>query len=161
WPAVAALAALVVFVAGLGFGLVSWQWLRAETANQALADKARELEIKHYVRNIALAERELATGDIGRAEELLEECPERLRGWDWHYLQRRRYVEPPMLSLGGRAVDLAFSPDGQLLAAAGGKEVKVWEPATGREVFSLPGHADVVVRVCFSPDGRRLASAGR
>src|SRR5262249_15988915 len=39
-PAIAALLALVVFVTALGFGLVTWQWLRAATAGQALADKA-------------------------------------------------------------------------------------------------------------------------
>src|SRR5262249_47642920 len=31
--------------------------------------------------------------------------------------------------------------------------------ATGREVFTLTGHADRVWAVAFSPDGRRLASA--
>ena len=39
-------------------------------------------------------------GDIGRAEELLDECPEHLRGWEWYYLKRRRYVEPLKLSHG-------------------------------------------------------------
>jgi tetratricopeptide (TPR) repeat protein len=37
--------------------------------------------------------------------------------------------------------------------------VKVWDSATGKELFALRGHADTVWSVAFSPDGRRLASA--
>src|SRR5262249_19151788 len=43
-PAVAALAALVVFVTALGFGLVTWQWLQADAARNDLAAKTQELE---------------------------------------------------------------------------------------------------------------------
>src|SRR5262249_891232 len=42
-----------------------------------------------YFQSIALAERELARNNPGRAEELLSDCPEDLRGWEWHYLKRR------------------------------------------------------------------------
>src|SRR5262249_22601115 len=34
--------------------------------------------------------------------------------------------------------------------------VKVWDAATGREVLSLHGHAQQVVRAVFTPDGKRL-----
>ena len=59
---------------------------------------------------------------------------------------------------------MVFSPDGKLLASAGGNfgqpgEVKVWDVATGKGRFCLTGHKDLVSCVAFSPDGRRLASA--
>jgi WD40 repeat protein len=66
---------------------------------------------------------------------------------------------------------LAFSPDGKRLAAGihnldytkeqrkrlGGK-VKLWDAESGRELFTLKGHARSVNSVLFSPDGKRLAT---
>jgi WD40 repeat protein len=37
--------------------------------------------------------------------------------------------------------------------------VKVFDVASGRELYELPGHTDCVMDVAFSPDGRRIASA--
>src|SRR5262249_34467296 len=63
----------------------------------ALRKTNEELARTSYLRNIALAGRELAAGNVGRAEELLDECPERLRGWEWHFLKRQRYGPVPPL----------------------------------------------------------------
>jgi WD40 repeat protein/tetratricopeptide (TPR) repeat protein len=55
--------------------------------------------------------------------------------------------------------DLAFSPDGQTLAAAcdDGK-VRFWGPATGRAGRVLAGHQEKPRALAFSPDGRRLVT---
>jgi WD40 repeat protein len=59
---------------------------------------------------------------------------------------------------------MAFSPDGQVLAAARSGTntlIEVWEPATGRELKGIPNaSAGMIQTVSFSPDGALLASAG-
>lgn len=61
----------------------------------------------------------------------------------------------------GYVSDLAFSPDGSLLAVAGGKEVRIWNVRTGELVHTLRGHRTkgmygMCHAVAFSPDGREL-----
>ena len=55
----------------------------------------------------------------------------------------------------------AFSPDGRRLATASfDRTIKLWDTATGRDVFTLRGHTAGVVALAFSPDGNRLVSGG-
>src|SRR5262249_52483404 len=81
---------------------------------------ARELERGKettYLQRTALAGRELGVGNVGHAEELLAECPEHLRGWEWHFLKRQRYDGEPTPLIHSATVDnVAFSPDGRWLA---------------------------------------------
>jgi serine/threonine protein kinase len=56
--------------------------------------------------------------------------------------------------------DVAFSPDGRLLAAAGGVRVMVWSVTARRELEWLPTKPySPVGAVAFSPDGQLLAAA--
>src|SRR5262249_32357455 len=58
-----------------------------------------------------------------------------------------------------------FSPDGRFLATASGDanstSAKVWNTATGAEVFSLVGHTDRVRGIDFSADGKMIATGSR
>jgi WD40 repeat protein len=56
--------------------------------------------------------------------------------------------------------DLAYSPDGKLLALAGYREVRLLDASTKQQVTVLGGHAGGVRAVAFSGDGRLLAAAG-
>ena len=55
---------------------------------------------------------------------------------------------------------LCFSPAGDMLAAAVGDRVCVWNPATGEFRKSLAGHARAVGRIKWNASGKLLATSG-
>jgi len=64
----------------------------------------------------------------------------------------------------GAVNDLKFSPDGKLLAVAGGQpsargDLRLFDTKDWKLLGSLGGHKDVVSSVAFAPDGQKLASA--
>jgi WD40 repeat protein len=64
----------------------------------------------------------------------------------------------------GAVNDIRFSPDGKLLAVAGGQpsakgDLRLYRVADWKLLATLRGHNDVVFSVAFRPDGKRLASA--
>src|SRR5262249_5150326 len=92
-PALAALVVLVCLVATVGFPTAAWLWLRAEAAQQQEVRARREIEVQNevittnlYLSQIAMTYREWSAGNLIRARELLTECPEHLRHWEWRYL---------------------------------------------------------------------------
>jgi WD40 repeat protein len=163
--------ALMLFVA-VGTVVVSALWA-AEQLKARLkveADAKKKLKFNLYLRNIPLAQVEAKHLNWGGVEDLLRECPEELRGWEYHYL--KRLPDAPLVNAiapvtGGISanLDLAFSPDGRLLAGPGpNNSVTVWDLVTGKQ-RSLKGNSDNAGRgrvlcVAFRPsDGRLVISA--
>src|SRR5262249_9764800 len=137
--------------------------LRAETrAKDNLEDALEHQRVEAYFQRIALAHSELSVHNLRRALELLDECPDYLRDWEWHYLQRLCRTDPVTLrGQGGGVRGVAFSPDGRSLAAANTDgTVGLFDLETGMELPSLHGHKGKVRCVAFHPLGTRLASVG-
>jgi tricorn protease-like protein len=55
---------------------------------------------------------------------------------------------------------LRFSPDGSVLAVGGYRDIRMLDPASGKAIGTLNGHADYVRSIAFSPDGKMIAAAG-
>ena len=53
--------------------------------------------------------------------------------------------------------DMAFSPDGRLLALASQNALRVWEVSTAKELWQLPIDGNQLFGISFSPDSRILA----
>ncbi len=139
---------------------------------QALQDKTQALEREQqtiYLQRIALARRELVAGNVGRTEELLDDCPESLRGWEWHFLKRQRYGNPPPLQHPATVVRVAFSPDGrQMVSACIDGTFQIWDARTGQVLHTLerqtvlarlPTAAGLFRGMAYSPNSRYLALA--
>jgi WD40 repeat protein len=168
-PAVAALVLLVWLVATAAVGGILWQWRRASLARDraeqtARAERASRERLQNllYYHTIALSERELAAGNLGRAEQLLRQCDPAQRGWEWRYL-RRRQVEPPARLEGpsGFVHAIAFSGDSRRLAS-GGEDllIRLWDVASRRLIWSATGHSGPIHQLAFQPRGGLLLSAG-
>jgi WD40 repeat protein/tRNA A-37 threonylcarbamoyl transferase component Bud32 len=152
-PVLAAVLLLLFLVFWTGFAGVIWQWRNALESTRAEQGTA-------YARAIGQSYAEWRAGNAGSAERVLSECPEKLRGWEWRYLQRLFRIRQ-VATLDGHDKDVlavAFSPDGSRMVAAGADGVvKVWDRQSLQEVLTLRDHTAAVTAVAFSADGRRLA----
>jgi WD40 repeat protein len=187
-PAVLALvlvgAAALLTSAGAGVALLSFRAAEraraeataaAERAQQAQREREhlrRREEYALYREHIAQAHGALQEHDFEKGVALLNECPEGLRGWEWHYL--KRLGNSGFVDLKGHdsfVTSAAFSPDGRHYADAGmGGTIKIWDGSKEvlswqvrglfrQRTFDRPQVRPVpVFSLAYSPDCHRLVS---
>jgi WD40 repeat protein/serine/threonine protein kinase len=164
--AAAVAVAVVLAVAGLATSnlLIGREQRATERALQAETRAKEELRRDANFHRITLAHLELSADNLGRALELLAECPEDLRGWEWHYLVRLCRVGPVIFHNDNNVevTSLAFSADGERIASTdAGGAVKVWDSKTGQVIRRIEkAHGASACGVAFHPDGKHLASVG-
>ncbi|MFC1603836.1 protein kinase [Planctomycetota bacterium] len=142
---------------------------QAETAEKTAQEqkklaeqKAEDLRHSLYFNRIALADVSYRDSNMRRVRELLNSCPEDLRGWEWHRLNH--VSDLAHLTLSGHqsyVKCVGFSPDGKtIVSGSSDKTLKLWNPLTGKEKMTLYGHEAGITSADFSPDGKHLLVSG-
>ena len=135
--------------------------LIGERAARALADRARaELEKLSYFRNVGFAHHELRGGNYLRAIQLLDDCPEPARRWEWWHVYRAAHGEFGSGVCGGVGLplDVAFAGDTNNVVTAHHTHAAVirFDFETGRGP-AVKFHPDKwLAALCLSADGNRM-----
>ncbi|MGL4554725.1 MAG: WD40 repeat domain-containing protein, partial [Gemmataceae bacterium] len=152
---------VVALVAGLGVAVSVLLIKNAEVsaaereARQGKADAEEALALKEealYRLNVSLAWREWEAGNGQLARELLGDCPEPQRRWEWYHLDRLFHPEVAVIDVNEPASpsnplnlqnpQVTFDGESARCAAVVGGGVCVLDARTGRRLASLrrPGH---------------------
>jgi WD40 repeat protein len=128
------------------------------------ADALKKWRRSAYYLKTALAFNEYKANNVARAGQFLDECPDDLRHWEWHYLQRLCHSALRTIPLGDHAGygPAAFSADARRLALVDARNVlHVYDTASGKETLRISVAGKRINAVRLSPDGKRVGICGQ
>ena len=128
------------------------------------AEHARQLL---YVGDMRLASQSWQQNDVARMRELLsrhvpQEGAADLRGFEWNFLSSQTRIPSQEVFRSDRPLHFVqYSPDGQLVAAAGADgQIRLFDAATLNPITVYSAGQGEVNGLDFSPDSTTLASTG-
>ncbi|MCZ6706689.1 MAG: protein kinase, partial [Chloroflexi bacterium] len=136
----------------------------AESQRQRAEEALAEVEVRAYTASLAAAAADLERNDGRTLRRRLAEAPQRLRGWEWHYLWSeadRSIATPLSLPPAAEGYQMDLSPDGTLVSVRprGGhsEPIRVYDTRSGELVTTIDTFSSNIPRMTFSPDNRFLA----
>lgn len=134
-------------------------WFRGNAF--AAPRRVDDASLASYAAHVAAAETSLRLGEIAAARRWLDGAPAQHRGFEWNYLNARLdESERGFVATDVAVFGMDVSNDGALVAIGDAKgRVRVFDLASGGELFSAHEHTDLVDDVRFDADAKRLVSA--
>ena len=132
-----------------------------EAENQrkiAVAAKDAEEE-QAYIARIGLADARIRENAFDTALAILEDCPQRLRDWEWGRLMHLCTRSIGSFDNGAPVDAIAVSPDHKRFVTGGWSgEAVIWDADSGQALLRLPHEGLYVHAVDWSRDGRWIAT---
>jgi WD40 repeat protein/HEAT repeat protein len=150
----------------------------AALTNLALAKKKQD-ELTDALRRVVEANKETEQANVAayfagmgqainewngnypsRVLQRLDACPKKLRGWEWHHLQRVAHAYAREFVMIDSTPGIAgFNKDSKWLLSFDNSGVLVWDFASGKVARTFEAHSEDVMAVAIHPDGKRVASS--
>ena len=137
-----------------------------EKTNQALAGEqaARQREQKlleqierlGYLRQVNLSFSLWRENRLVDARKQLDECPEKLRNWEWRYVSRLCQGGGLRLPHDQAIRFVAIHPAGELVATSTGPTVQLWNAISGAEVAKFTIAKGQAESLAFTPNGEQV-----
>ncbi|MCH2131464.1 MAG: protein kinase, partial [Pirellulaceae bacterium] len=126
---------------------------------KTLADKAKEAEeYESYIARIGLAAAKIDENAYDYAYELLTQCRQDLRHWEWGRLAHLCQLSELPMQANGPVDAVAYSPLGdQCVSGDWDGQVAIRDISDGKVIHSLQ-HGQYVHAVAYSPSGKFIAS---